>query len=113
MEELNNKYICDKCNYKTNLKSSYDKHLLSMLHLTGKRKTRKDKKADVYKCKICNYASYSEYNYKTHVLNNHEPIDERKKQFTFYCENCNFGTFIKSCYDLHLETQKHKNKNVH
>jgi len=106
------KYNCEKCKYGTNIESSYKKHLQSTLHKTGKRKTRSDKKTDLYKCDICDYSSTNEYNYKTHYLNNHATIKEKKKQFTYYCDVCNFGTFIKTCYDIHLETKKHKRKCV-
>ena len=44
MENKELKYKCEKCNYLTNYKSSYDKHLKSELHLLGKRKERSDKK---------------------------------------------------------------------
>jgi len=110
MEEVEYKYICSKCNYKTNIKSSYDKHIKSILHITGKRKARCDKKKDIYICDKCEYRSTNEYNYKCHYLNNHSSIDEKKRGFKYYCEKCNFGTFIKYCYNLHLNTLKHKIK---
>jgi len=30
---MNSKYTCDKCNYLTNVKQNYDKHLLSKKHI--------------------------------------------------------------------------------
>ena len=62
-EDTNFNHICDKCNYKTDLLSSYKKHLESTLHKTGRRKVRVDRKVDIYKCDKCNY--------KTHTINNH------------------------------------------
>ena len=41
---MNCKYNCDKCDLHTNAKSVWDKHLISGLHLTGKRAVRCDKK---------------------------------------------------------------------
>ena len=111
MEEQNNlKYICEKCSYQTNLKLSYERHLKSVLHVTGQRKIRSDKKDTIYKCNICNYSSKNEYNYKTHQLNNHLSKEERKKQFSYYCEKCDFGCFTNSSYNIHIETKKHTMK---
>lgn len=100
-------YICGKCNYKTNLKNSFDKHCLSVLHKTGKRKTRKDKLCDEYSCSDCNYSTTVKVNFTMHRLNNHSTIEEKKKYFTYYCDLCNFGTFGKTFYDKHLQTKKH------
>ena len=103
-------YKCDKCHYETNIMSSYKKHLESILHKTGKRKIRSDKKQDSYNCDKCDYKSTNEYNYKTHKLNKHLSKDERKKQFKYYCDKCDFGNFSKICYDIHMKTLKHKIK---
>ena len=111
MNEIENyKHFCEKCNYKTDLLSSYKKHLESTLHITGKRKIRKDRKVDVYKCDKCNYESVNELNFKTHNLNNHLSKEERKLQFKFYCDKCDFGCFTETCYTSHIQTQKHKIK---
>lgn len=104
------KYICEKCNYKTNLKVPYERHLESELHKTGKRKTRSDKICDIYECKKCKYTTTVGSNYKLHVLNNHSTIEEKKKEFPFYCEDCDFGTFGKSYFTKHLATTKHKQR---
>ena len=37
------KYNCDKCSYFTDMKLSFERHLKSILHITGKRKSRTDK----------------------------------------------------------------------
>jgi hypothetical protein len=58
----------------------------SSKHLTGKRKGRSDKKEEPYICKICNYKSENEYNYKSHCLNNHLSKEEREKEFKYYCK---------------------------
>ena len=47
---------------------------------------------------------------KQHILNNHSSKIERKKEFTFYCEECDFGTFRKNIYENHLNSEKHKRK---
>jgi len=104
------KYNCDKCLYFTNMKLSYDRHIKSTLHITGKRKTRTDKKHDILKCEKCDYFSINESNYKTHQLNNHLSKEERKNQFSYYCEKCDFGCFTNSSYNIHIETKKHTMK---
>jgi len=110
MEEY--KYHCEKCNYNTNLKIPFDKHLKSTLHLTGKRKIRSDKKNMIFTCEKCNYSSDNEYNYKTHMLNNHLSKEERKKEFHYYCERCDFGCFSNTSYEKHIETNRHKIKAI-
>jgi hypothetical protein len=104
------KYVCEKCNYKTNLKVPYERHLKSELHKTGRRKTRSDKICDVYECEKCKYTTTVGSNYKLHILNNHSTKEEKKIKFTFYCEECSFGTFGKSYFAKHLETIKHKRR---
>lgn len=104
------KFICDKCKYHTNIKSSYDKHLKSTLHATGKRKIRKDRKQEIYLCQNCNFQTNHEHNFNTHYLNNHATTDEKKTKFIYYCNKCNFGTFVKNAYDKHESTKKHKIK---
>lgn len=102
------KYICQKCNYKTNLKNSYDRHLMTELHKTGQRKVRKDKIKEIYKCEKCKYTTKFKNNYKMHILNQHSNEEEKKKEFKYYCEVCNFGSFGKTYYDKHINTKKHK-----
>jgi hypothetical protein len=114
MSEQNNnkyKYFCNSCDYGTNLYSAYYKHLRTELHLTGKRKIRSDKKClDEYVCNKCNHKSTSEHNDKIHYLNNHASIEEKRKEFKYFCETCNSGTFSLTEYKKHLERKTHKMK---
>ena len=43
-----------------------------------------------------------------HLLNNHSTKEERKEKLKYYCELCDFGTFAKSLYDKHTNSEKHK-----
>lgn len=104
------RFVCEKCNYKTNLKSVYDAHCKSVLHQTGKRKIRSDKKADIYNCEKCDYKTYNEHNLKLHVLNNHGTQEDRKTGFIYYCKDCDFGVNVRQLYDRHCETLKHKRR---
>ena len=38
---------------------------------------------------------------KLHYLNNHSNKEE-KKEFKYYCENCDFGNFSKGLFKLHM-----------
>jgi len=46
------KLKCEKCNYETKNKHSYNKHIETILHMTGEKKIRSDKKNN--KCDECN-----------------------------------------------------------
>ncbi len=104
MEEL--KYKCEACQFYTNAKSLWDKHIITEKHITGKRKIRCDKKV-LDKCPDCDYTTKNNINMQQHILNIHSTREERKEKFKYYCEYCDFGNFIKSIYDNHLETAKH------
>ncbi len=53
--------------------------------------------------KICKINSIT--NMKLHYLNHHATKEERKKEFKYYCEGCDFGHFTKALYKAHLETK--------
>lgn len=103
------KYICDKCNFITINKTSFETHCQTNLHKMGKRKERSDKK-ELYKCVKCNYKTKSERNYQVHILNNHASNDERKKGFKYYCEECDFGINYEPKFVIHKNSLKHKRK---
>lgn len=111
MENNELKYKCEKCNYLTNYKSSYDKHLRSILHQTGEKKIRSDKKEN--KCDRCEKSFSSQQSLKNHILNKHLDVKKEiniKKEITeykHYCKYCNLGSDIKSNYEKHLESKKH------
>lgn len=102
---------CDKCNYHTNLQSSFIRHCNTILHKTGKKKERSDSKPPK-KCDKCNFEHKNKLNLKIHILNNHSTPQEKKDGFTHYCECCDFGVFTKSAFDIHLSTNRHKMKSV-
>ena len=47
---MTNKYSCDICNYNTNIKQNYDKHLLTDKHINNNNNNIVCK----YECKSCN-----------------------------------------------------------
>lgn len=112
MEEY--KYFCEKCQYGTNIKKSIERHNESNYHITG-IKTRKEKENKVsYECKECKenkYITDNKSNYILHKLNNHSTKEERKQQFKYYCDNCDFGVFTESSLEIHKHSLRHNRLN--
>ena len=47
-------------------------------------------------------------NFKIHILLKHSTEEKRKEELPYYCDICKFGTTIKSQYDKHILSNKHK-----
>jgi len=103
---MNYKFNCQQCDFHCNFESKWKIHCDTGLHKTGKKKTRTDKKL-LDKCTFCDYKATNNTTMKQHILNHHKTKEERKGQFTHYCEYCDFGTFAKPLYDNHLKSKKH------
>ncbi len=101
------KYICEKCDYKCNIISRWEKHINTELHITGKKKTRSDYKGDK-KCESCDYVGKTLNNLIEHKLNHHSSIEEREKGFKYYCKLCDYGTLTEIIMNNHYNTKKHK-----
>jgi len=106
-KQIKNKYNCINCNYNCNDKSSWDKHNKTIKHITGQRKVRSDYQGP-YKCNDCNYITKNNIMYKQHILNYHSNIDQREKDFKYYCKLCDYGSFSKDLLEKHYLTEKHK-----
>ena len=104
------KYLCEKCNFKANIKSRWENHIQTELHKTGQKKTRSDCK-EPHKCNKCDFTSKNTTNLKQHYLNFHGDLKERESEFKFYCKLCDYGTFSMDLFDKHNNTEKH-NKNI-
>jgi hypothetical protein len=107
MNEKINNYICEKCNFKTNIKARWEKHIDTELHKTGIRKKRSDCK-DPLKCESCEYETKNKTTLLKHKLNNHSTKEERSEKFKYYCKFCDYGTFSIDSFDIHNNTDKHK-----
>jgi len=106
------KYYCEKCNYMTNIKNSMNLHNKSILHLTGvagKRNLKENDEKKIYKCEKCEFMTKNKNNYIVHKLNNHSTKEERKEQYKYYCELCDFGVLSESLFKKHEETKSHLN----
>ncbi len=74
------KYSCDTCNYKTNIKTSWNTHIMSDKHnRNGQKKSTK--------CDLCTYESTSHWNIKIHKKLMHLTKEEKEKQ-KYYCKTC-------------------------
>ena len=107
----NNKFICEKCNYKTNIKSLILQHYETELHKTGERGKKLIKEKEIFSCDKCDFSSTNKNNYLTHKLNNHSTQEERKQQFKYYCDNCDFGVFTESSLEIHKHSLRHNRLN--
>ena len=104
-----NKYVCEKCNFNCNTKARWNAHINTTLHQTGIKKKRSDYKEPI-KCDSCNYETKNITSLKMHKLNNHSSIEDKKKEFKYYCINCDFGCLYENFMKKHNETIKHKYK---
>jgi hypothetical protein len=86
--------------------------LRSVLHLTGEKKIRSDKKINI--CEICKLELATQQSLKQHKLNIHSNLEIKKKDFKYYCEHCKIGTNLESIYEKHKLTKKHNSilKNI-
>jgi len=109
MEDNNQvfKYICESCNFKCNYESQWNKHIITELHLTGHKKKRSDSQGP-YICEKCNKKTKNMNALKQHNLNEHGTLEEREKDFKYYCKLCDFGSFSKNIYENHIISDKHK-----
>ena len=46
--------------------------------------------------------------FNEHKLNYHSNKEEREKEFKYYCNYCDYGTFAISFIEKHNNTKKHK-----
>ena len=105
---MSDTYHCDKCNVTCISKASWERHINTAKHKTGKRAVRSDKKRESNKCPHCDYESNNNLTMKNHIMSRHKTRQEREKECPFYCKYCDFGTFHQKIYDIHLNSTKHK-----
>jgi hypothetical protein len=101
------KFFCEKCKYGTNIKQTYNRHILSGLHING-TKTITPRNIITYTCNECNnFQTKNKYNFTTHKLNYHSTKQQRKETYKYYCDTCDFGVFSSQSIDNHIKSNKH------
>jgi hypothetical protein len=100
ISSIENIYKCNLCEYSTNKKSNYDKHMIGKKH--------QKKVLSIYVCDICEYSSNKKSHFDRHLLSfkHLEKIEESLK-IVFTCSICNYTTNKKNNYDKHMLTNKH------
>ena len=100
------KFTCEQCHISFLYKSKYDTHLKSKKHTGEAKKTRLDKIFEP-QCRYCNFVAAHLTSMQTHLLTKHSTLEERQKQFKYYCKECDFGTMGEILWKRHQETKKH------
>ena len=105
INDMNNEsYYCKCCDYKSNKKSNFDRHLTSVKH---KKMEKMQSEENVlinkdFEC-ICG-KSYKHYP----SLWNHQKVCIAINDDLYYCKCCDYRCTRKFNYEKHLETDKHK-----
>jgi len=111
ISNVSNKYNCEICQYYTNIKTNYDKHLSSKKHTEKSIKNSiKEENNKKFVCEICYYNTCIKYNYDKHLSSKKHKEKEFENNKNFVCEICNYNTSIKRDYNNHLSSKKHINK---
>ena len=105
-----NKFNCDICNYSTEDKSNYAKHLKTPKHL--QKELGEEKKAKEYKCAECNYTCFDSSNFSKHKksLAHRIKIGEVEKiKKVHKCGLCDYETPDRSNFHKHSEIHAENN----
>ena len=98
--DIEKKFSCECCKYKTNKQSDWIKHLDCDKHKrNGEKKT--------LECIQCNYTASSHWNLKIHNLTFHSSKEE-KLTHKYYCDKCDVVMFCSTYYNKHLNGLRHK-----
>jgi hypothetical protein len=100
---MNKEWICESCNYKTNTKQTYERHLLTNRHLNPT--------PTEWICKSCNYKANTKQTYERHLLSNRH-LNPTPKQTEWLCKCCKYKTNFKYSYNKHLLSTKHLKNNT-
>ena len=107
MDNINKKkHTCLLCNYKTNLKSHYDKHLKTKKHKNNENNKNYEKNEN------SGNSENNENNENSENSENSEKYENvnnknTNKIYIIKCELCNFQFSTKFNYDRHLKSIKH------
>jgi hypothetical protein len=104
------KFICESCNFSCIFQSSWEQHIFTEKHKNNGKIIREKKTKTlktIFKCSCCDFLASHNDGLTNHYLSKHASIDEKEKEFTYYCKICDFGTFYEKVYNKHCESKKH------
>jgi len=61
--------------------------------------------SQIINCECCKYQSLAQILIDIHYMQNHATIEERKKYYKFYCDQCDYGTRAEITYKIHCITK--------
>ena len=110
-------FVCEKCDYKCNKKSDYDKHINTLKH---KNATISRKKIEKYECVICDVKCSYKCDYDRHIntlkhkkrekiATEQNTVTENPKSI-FYCKECDYTCQYLSLFEKHKKRLKHIQK---
>ena len=100
---------CECCKFSCKFESTWIQHVNTSKHKNNGKCIRINKKVNNNtKCDKCDFIAKHKEGLNTHNLLKHSNPQDRKEKFTYYCNNCDFGTHYETIYKTHCETKKHQ-----
>jgi hypothetical protein len=106
--------ICIFCNYNTQLKQNYLKHLTTLKHKNIDKTPKKVSKDYTHTCTICNYSTFHKNDYDKHLnTSKHKNVEicnviSEMNQLLYTCKHCKYETKNKQHYTSHIKTKRHQ-----
>jgi hypothetical protein len=102
------KYFCETCNFGCDYISIWNQHIETTKHKNNGKLIRTNTKERCNKkCDKCYYIAKHTIGLKIHILTNHSEKEDREKEFTYYCKECDYGTFHSNMFNIHCDTKRH------
>jgi hypothetical protein len=116
------KYICELCDFKSNKKFNYEKHLKTDKHndvqMVTKNKQNKQNKQFKYVCELCDFKSNKKFNYEKHLQSKKHigyitMIKNKQKTSDIHVCICGKEYSYKQGLSRHKKTcETYKNKSI-
>lgn len=100
MSKTKQMYTCETCNYETNRKLNYNRHMVSKKH-----KKNIGELSRLHKCELCDYTSKRPFNVKIHMKTHDEG-----RRYKYHCETCNYKAEDIQHIRNHIKRESHKKK---
>ena len=91
-------FTCEKCDFKTELKQNYERHLLSKKHLQDEEITNE------FSCNLCDYNTTVKQNYENHLKSNKHFRNTRPSESQANARNS--AVWAKYCYTHQFANQE-------